>query len=201
MTAPYRTGLGGRDGTPAAQAPRRSAWGLCAAERHTLESIRSWVALLHADRRSDRAQAAMARWVHLFGDAGGRQASHALDQFLAALACGTERAITTGCACCGRPSADELRLLAYLGAVWHRIEPTAEELAGHWLSSERQEMLEIYGRLYGYAMAQDGYAPPPPTSGRLRHIRIETVIQTSEIRLRQAETSNAAAAAVSRRRH
>jgi len=188
MTAPDRTLLGSSRGAARHAEAGRPARLLCAAERHALESIRAWIAVLNADEHCARARRAMARWTHLFTDAGGREASHALDQFLAVLACGTERTIATGCPSCGRPSADELRMLAYLGAVRHRIDPLAEELIAHWLAPGCRAMAETYGRLYGYAMDRHGHTLPPPARGRLRHIAAETLISTSEIRMRGHNT-------------
>jgi len=163
---------------PAMQATQ----GFCVAERHGLLAMRAWVRVLNAENGSKEAQMAMTRWSRLFADIGGREASHAFDQLLGLLALHTRQPIRAGCACCGRASVDELRLLAYLGAVWHRVDSLSDEIIRHWLSLERRGTAEQFGRLYGYAMSRYGCELPIPRPARLRRIAAETLVQSSEIR-------------------
>jgi len=158
----------------------------CAAEQHAITAVRAWVGVLTAPEGSEESGAAMDRWWTLFTEMGGRPASHALDQFLAVLALNTRRTIGTGCAKCGRPSADELRVLAYLGAVWHRVDPLADSLIEYWLAPDKRAPAEQFARLYGYAMSRSAIELPPPHPARLKRIQAETLVQSSEIRIERA---------------
>jgi len=174
---PHRGGTGsvGRART-AAESP------FCAAESLVMYALRAWTEAAANPPGSTRAQAGAQRWKDAFGHIAAETAEP-LDQILLLLARKTRRKIHTGCPCCGRASIDEVRLLAYLGACRHRMDALAGELLGYWLEARWHPLAAQYGREFVLYLASSGYELPAPSPGRLKRIAVESLIQTSEIRV------------------
>ena len=159
MAAPNRTD------TPSTP-KERSCRDLNAAEQLVLFMTRRWVGAVTAPEGSRERHDSLMAWSRAFCHAGGPAAARSWDCFLSLVAHNAPDGLTTGCRKCGRPSADERRLLAALAAYQYGDLHTGRALIRHWLQDAQARLAEHHLILFAGRLVDASFRLRPPADTR-----------------------------------